>query len=192
MFYNNNHVLQMFQCVRNGLTSDKIIKGLLKKTVHKIENFFSGHSQMIRYAFFPGLRELELMCLPIEKIHGLSGCVSLEKLWICECKVRIIEGLDKCKSLRKLYLYSNNIQKIQGISNLVNLNTLWLNNNSIKKIDGISKLVSLTDLNLAANGISEIGDSLKGHSNLESLNLSGNQLTSFKDLTSLVELQRLR
>ncbi|KAL5249578.1 hypothetical protein ACHWQZ_G018449 [Mnemiopsis leidyi] len=179
-------------CIRNGLSSDKIIKGLMKRSVPRIENFFSGHCQMIRYNFFPGLRELELMSLPLDKIQGLSSCVSLEKLWICECKIKVLEGLDKCRSLRKLYLYSNNIQKIQGISNLSNLNTLWLNNNLIREIEGISRLVSLTDLNLASNRITEIGSSLGGHPNLESVNLSGNLLTSFKDLTNLVKLSKLR
>ncbi|XP_063691021.1 leucine-rich repeat-containing protein 9-like isoform X3 [Bolinopsis microptera] len=179
-------------CIRNGLSSDKIIKGMMKRSVPRLENFFSGHCQMIRYNFFPGLRELEIMSLPLDRVQGLSACVSLEKLWICECKIRTLEGLEKCKSLRKLYLYSNQIQKIQGISNLYNLNTLWLNNNLIREIEGISKLVSLTDLNLASNKITEIGSSLKGHPNLESLNLSGNMLSSFKDLTNLVELSKLR
>ena len=180
------------QCVRNGLNSDKVIRGFLKKAVPKIENFFSGHSIMIRYNFFPGLRELEIMSLPIDKIQGLSSCTSLEKLWICECKIRVIEGLEKCKSLRKLYLYSNQIQKIQGLSALVNLNTLWLNNNMIRKIEDLDNLVALKDLNLATNKISKLGVILNKHRHLESLNVSGNLLNSFKDLTNIAELSKLR
>lgn len=60
------------------------------------------------------------------------------------------------------------------------LRGLWLDGNGLRKIEGLSHLGNLRALHLAQNLIAEIGDGLVGLSELMTLNLSGNQLTSLE------------
>ncbi|XP_070449226.1 leucine-rich repeat-containing protein 9 isoform X10 [Equus przewalskii] len=91
-----------------------------------------------------------------------------------------IGGLQECRNLEKLYLYYNKISKIENLEKLFRLEVLWLNHNTIKNIEGLQTLKNLNDLNLAGNLISSIGRSLDPNEQLERLNLSGNQICSFK------------
>uniref|UniRef100_A0A8D1N9W3 U2A'/phosphoprotein 32 family A C-terminal domain-containing protein n=1 Tax=Sus scrofa TaxID=9823 RepID=A0A8D1N9W3_PIG len=103
-----------------------------------------------------------------------------------------IGGLQECRNLEKLYLYYNKISKIENLEKLFRLEVLWLNHNAIKNIEGLQTLKNLSDLNLAGNLISSIGRCLDPNEKLERLNLSGNQICSFKDLTNLTRLRHLK
>lgn len=104
----------------------------------------------------------------------------------------MISGLDHCCSLEELLLYSNFISQIENLSHLGKLRKLWLSDNRITAIEGLDGLNQLQDLNLAQNRIREIGKALASHDNIEVLNLSGNPISSLKDLTNLSVLQNLR
>ncbi|KAJ3071189.1 Leucine-rich repeat-containing protein 9, partial [Quaeritorhiza haematococci] len=65
------------------------------------------------------------------------------------------------------------------------------NPQDISKLENVSALKNLIDLQIANNKISTIGDSLNGNDNLQTLNVSGNQLVSFQDVLSVVNLPKL-
>ena len=90
-------------------------------------------------------------------IGGLEQCVSLESLWITECRLRRIDGLQGCVNLKNLHLSSNALCSVEGLTTLTNLELLWLNDNSIKRAEGLDALTSLRVLWLCRNQISEIG-----------------------------------
>uniref|UniRef100_A0A3B5LPI9 Leucine rich repeat containing 9 n=1 Tax=Xiphophorus couchianus TaxID=32473 RepID=A0A3B5LPI9_9TELE len=103
-----------------------------------------------------------------------------------------ISGLQKCNQLERLYLYDNQIQEIKNLELQVNVTNLWLNNNCITKIQGLKTMKNLKELNLSDNSIEKIGHDLDPNVNLEILNLSGNKISSFKELTHLARLPRLK
>ncbi|XP_078089252.1 leucine-rich repeat-containing protein 9 [Mustelus asterias] len=154
--------------------------------------FFSGYPRMVGLLYFPNLVVLTLVKQDIKRIEGLEACPLLTQLWIAESQIVDIEGLDYCRNLQRLYLYYNRITKIKNLENLTKLEILWLNHNKIKVIEGLNTLTHLKELNLAGNLIDVITDSLDSNVQLEWLNLSGNRICSFKELTNLARLPELQ
>ncbi|KAM8921171.1 leucine-rich repeat-containing protein 9 [Pelodytes ibericus] len=177
-------------CKSNGLTFEKIKQdGPATKT---LEIFFFGYPKMVGLSYFPNLTILILVGQKIQRIDGLESCQLLQELWITECHLTKIEELYHCVNLKKLYLYHNNIANIEGLETLTKLEVLWLNGNEIEVIEGLAKIQSLKELNLAGNSIRSIGQSLDPNLLLERLNLSGNKISSFKELTNLARLANLK
>ena len=52
--------------------------------------------------------------------------------------------------------------------------------NYISRIEGVGSLLKLKDLNLARNNLTSVGDALPANTALEVLNLSDNNIGSFK------------
>ncbi|CAG2238484.1 Leucine-rich repeat-containing protein 9 [Mytilus edulis] len=177
-------------CANNGINYSKIQNGDICN-VDKLEMFFSGYPKIIGMHLFPSLSCLVIMDQQVAKIEGLSTLVLLRELWICDCQVKKIENLEANKNLRKLYLYGNKIEVIEHLNHLGELEILWLNDNCIVNIENISMLSKLKQLNLAENKITRIGHTLDSNKKLEDLNLSGNNITSLRELTQLMRLPTL-
>uniref|UniRef100_A0A8C5N450 Leucine rich repeat containing 9 n=1 Tax=Leptobrachium leishanense TaxID=445787 RepID=A0A8C5N450_9ANUR len=176
-------------CMCNGLSFENVKEeGPETKT---LEMFFSGYPVMLGLSYFPNLTQLVLVGQTIQRIDGLESCQCLLDLWIAECHLTKIEGLH-CKKLRKLYLYDNSIAKIEGLETLPMLEVLWLNENEIEVIEGLDQLHKLKELNLAGNLIHSVGPCLDPNIQLEGLNLSGNKISSFQELTNLARLANLK
>ncbi|KAK2496178.1 hypothetical protein MC885_000750, partial [Smutsia gigantea] len=177
-------------CLCNGLPYE--MAGQEGPDTSKLEMFFSGYPRIVGLSLFPNLTSLTIVAQDIKEISGLETCLQLKELWIAECCIEKIGGLQECRNLEKLYLYYNKISKIENLEKLFKLEVLWLNHNTIKNIEGLQTLKNLSDLNLAGNLISSIGQCLDPNEQLEKLNLSGNQICSFKDLTNLTRLRHLK
>ncbi|XP_061650866.1 leucine-rich repeat-containing protein 9 isoform X3 [Phyllopteryx taeniolatus] len=177
-------------CMANGLSYDDLAEE--GPSVTSLEVILSGFPQMVGLSFFPMLRQLQIVGQGIKRIEGLESCPLLQELWVVECKLTKISGLHHCPGLKKLYLYDNKISEIKNLKLLVSMEVLWLNNNYISQIQGLKTLQNLQELNLANNNIQKIGDSLVNNVNLHTFNLSGNKISSFKELTCLTCLSQLR
>uniref|UniRef100_A0A8C2UVI8 Leucine rich repeat containing 9 n=1 Tax=Chinchilla lanigera TaxID=34839 RepID=A0A8C2UVI8_CHILA len=177
-------------CMCNGLSYEMV--GQEGPDISKLEMFFTGYPCIVGLSLFPNLSSLTIVAQDIKEISGLETCLQLKELWIAECYIEKIGGLQQCRNLKKLYLYYNKISKIENLEKLTRLEVLWLNHNTIKNIEGLQTLKNLNDLNLAGNMISRIGRCLDANEQLERLNLSGNQICSFKDLTNLTRLPSLK
>ncbi|XP_044915928.1 leucine-rich repeat-containing protein 9 isoform X8 [Felis catus] len=177
-------------CLCNGLSYEMV--GQEGSDISELEMFFSGYPRIVGLSLFPNLTSLTIVAQDIKEISGLETCLRLKELWIAECCIEKIGGLQECRNLEKLYLYFNKISKIENLEKLFRLEVLWLNHNTIKNIEGLQTLKNLNDLNLAGNLISSIGRCLDPNEQLERLNLSGNQICSFKDLTNLTRLRHLK
>ncbi|XP_055989754.1 leucine-rich repeat-containing protein 9 [Sorex fumeus] len=177
-------------CLCNGLSYEVV--GQEGSNASKLEMFFSGYPRIVGLSLFPNLTSLTIVAQDIKEISGLQSCLQLKELWIAECCLDTIKGLQECKQLEKLYLYCNKISRIENLEKLLKLEVVWLNHNIIKNIEGLNTLKNLKDLNLAGNLINSIGRCLDHNEQLESLNLSGNQIRSFKDLTNLTRLSCLK
>nr|XP_043908558.1 leucine-rich repeat-containing protein 9-like [Solea senegalensis] len=177
-------------CMVNGVSHEYI--ELEGPDISSLEIFLSGFPRMVGLSFFPNLCQLTIVGQKITRIEGLDCCPLLQELWVAQCCLTSISGLEKCEELDKLYLYDNQIGEINNLESLINLEVLWLNNNRMCHIQGLSTLQNLKELNLADNSIEKIGHSLDHNVSLENLNLSGNKISSFKDLTQLACLPHLK
>ncbi|XP_077320515.1 leucine-rich repeat-containing protein 9 isoform X1 [Lithobates pipiens] len=177
-------------CACNGVNYEKIAQeGPANKT---LEMFFSGYPKMVGLSYFPNLTNLTLVGQNIENIAGLESCPLLQKLWIVECHLTKIEGLETCLNVKGLFLYCNSIKVIESLEKLTQLEVLWLNDNQIEVIEGLETLQNLKELNLAGNLIHSVGHCLDPNVSLERLNLSGNNIASFKELTNLARLKNIK
>ncbi|XP_061700025.1 leucine-rich repeat-containing protein 9 isoform X2 [Syngnathoides biaculeatus] len=177
-------------CMANGLCYDDLAREGPRVT--SLEVILSGFPRMVGLSFFPKLRQLQIVGQAVKRIEGLESCPLLQELWVVECKLTKISGLHHCPELNKLFLYDNKISEIKNLKFLVSIQVLWLNNNHISQIQGLNTLKNLQELNLANNNIEKIGGSLVNNVNLHTLNLSGNKISSFKELTFLTCLSQLR
>ncbi|KAK5857406.1 hypothetical protein PBY51_010654 [Eleginops maclovinus] len=177
-------------CMANGVCYEKIAQE--RSNVSSLEIFFSGFPRMVGLSFFPRLCQLTIVGQNIKHIEGLECCPLLRELWVVQCDLTGVAGLQNCVQLEKLYIYDNHICEINHLELLINLEVLWLNNNCITKIQGLDMLQNLKELNLADNDIEKIGHSLDPNVGLRKLNLSGNKISSFKELTLLACLPHLR
>ncbi|KAM7375862.1 hypothetical protein PAMP_005628 [Pampus punctatissimus] len=177
-------------CMVNGVSYEKIAQE--GSIISSLEMFFHGFPRMVGLSFFPKLCQLTIVGQSIKHIEGLESCPLLRELWVVQCHLTGISGLQNCLQLEKLYLYDNQICEINNLELQINLEVLWLNNNCITQIQGLKALQNLKELNLADNLIEKIGRSLESTVSLQSLNLSGNRISSFKELTLLARLPHLR
>ncbi|XP_068110533.1 leucine-rich repeat-containing protein 9 [Hyperolius riggenbachi] len=177
-------------CVCNGVNHDKIAQE--GPATRMLEMFFFGYPKMVGLSCFPNLTSLTLVGQNIESIAGLECCPQLQELWIAECRLTKIEGLQDCHNLKRLFLYCNSITAIDNLEHLSQLEVLWLNDNQIEVIEGLELLQNLIELSLAGNLIHSIGHCLDPNVRLERLNLSGNKISSFKELTNLARLNNLK
>ncbi|XP_035529277.1 leucine-rich repeat-containing protein 9 [Morone saxatilis] len=177
-------------CLANGVSYEKIAQE--GNNISSLEIFFSGFPRMVGLSFFPRLCQLTVVSQNIKHIEALECCPLLQELWVVQCHLTEISGLQNCLQLEKLYLYDNQICEINNLELQINLEVLWLNNNCVTQIQGLNTLQNLKELNLADNNIEKIGHSLDPNVNLQNLNLSGNKIRSFKELTWLARLPHLR
>ncbi|XP_068582596.1 leucine-rich repeat-containing protein 9 isoform X2 [Cebidichthys violaceus] len=177
-------------CLANGVSYENIAQ--VGSKVSSLEIFFSGFPRMAGLSFFPRLCQFTILGQDIKRIEGLECCPALRELWVVQCHLTEISGLQNCLQLEKLYLYDNQICEITNLELQINLEVLWLNNNCITQIQGLNALQNLKELNLADNNIEKIGHSLDPNVSLQNLNLSGNKISSFKELTLLACLPHLR
>uniref|UniRef100_UPI0037E8E735 leucine-rich repeat-containing protein 9 n=1 Tax=Semicossyphus pulcher TaxID=241346 RepID=UPI0037E8E735 len=177
-------------CLSNGVSYEKIAHE--GSNISSLEIFFSGFPRMVGLNFFPRLCQLTIVGQNIKHIEGLECCPLLQELWVVQCNLTEIAGVQNCLQLKKLYLYDNQICEIKNLQLQVDLQVLWLNNNCINQIQGLNSLENLKELNLADNNIEKIGHSLDPNVSLQNLNLSGNKISSFKELTQLARLPHLR
>uniref|UniRef100_A0A3Q3GI00 Leucine rich repeat containing 9 n=1 Tax=Labrus bergylta TaxID=56723 RepID=A0A3Q3GI00_9LABR len=154
--------------------------------------FFSGFPRMVGLNLFPRLCQLTIVGQSINHIDGLECCTLLQELWVVQCNLTEISGVQNCQQLKKLYLYNNHISEVKNLQMQGDLEVLWLNNNRISQIQGLNSLHNLKELNLADNNIEKIGHGLDPNVNLQNLNISGNKISSFKELTMIAHLPHMK
>uniref|UniRef100_A0A803SWL0 Leucine rich repeat containing 9 n=1 Tax=Anolis carolinensis TaxID=28377 RepID=A0A803SWL0_ANOCA len=183
-----------FQCTSNGLSYERVDQE--GTSVTSLEMFFSGYPRIVGLSYFPNLTRLTLVRQNIQYISDLGSCPLLKELWVAECYLTKIAGLEKCVLLQKLFLYCNMIPAIENLETLTRLEVLWLNGNQIKEIE--VRLVFLLNIDYYYYFNSSL-NKLRGgmdflyldNGKIEKLNLSGNQICSFKEITNLARLPHL-
>ncbi|SCU96812.1 LANO_0E14422g1_1 [Lachancea nothofagi CBS 11611] len=94
---------------------------------------------------------------------------------------RLPAGFTELKNLRLLDISSNNFSKFpEVITNCTNLLQVDLSYNKIQSIpESVNQLTKLAKMNLAQNKLTDVGD-LSGMSNLRTLNLKHNRITTLR------------
>eukprot|EP00033_Pygsuia_biforma_P003679 GCRY01004029.1.p1 GENE.GCRY01004029.1~~GCRY01004029.1.p1 ORF type:complete len:707 (+),score=61.37 GCRY01004029.1:177-2297(+) len=178
-------------CELNAISKDEFThRGNLVSRLDGL--MLNYHTSMKPLQYFHHLRELTLIGHKISKIEYLEFCPFLERLCLCENNIESIEGLETLSSLKHLDLHLNRLNLISGLKGLSSLEFLDLSGNRIAHFSGLECCVNLLELNLADNLIEHGCSLLCCLRNLERLNLSGNQFSSFQEIVALKPLSQLK
>lgn len=188
IFRDNNELFDL--CYHNGISEAQYLKG--EPRISALEMCHYNLPTITGLHYFPNLTVLCIVAQDIKTISGLDACPLLECLWICETLLTEISGLEKMGNLTQLYLYSNRIKRIGGMESLGRLETLSLADNDIRVLENLESFTSLKTLLLGNNKIKLIGNSLNSCNSLQELNISGNQISSFREILHLSRLKSLQ
>ncbi|CAB0011888.1 unnamed protein product, partial [Nesidiocoris tenuis] len=158
-----------------------------------LESFFyelTGQIDNFKTLVNLNLKVFTVIGQPVTSLDGIEQLKHLTELWVCECPLTDASAVIGCAELKKLYLYSNRLTSAPKTTGLRKLCKLSLACNAIKELE-LCFAESLKDLNLADNAVSDI-QNLAMCRQVEILNLSGNNLSTFGSLEPLQKLPKLR
>ncbi|XP_012937962.1 protein phosphatase 1 regulatory subunit 42 [Aplysia californica] len=130
--------------------------------------------------------------------EDLSLCRNLTVLYLYDNVLNKVPLLNQNVSLTHLYLQNNNISRIENLSALTRLQKLYIGGNTITVLEGLEKLQQLQELHVESQRLPP-GEQLLFDPRtvkalaacLQVLNVSGNNLTSIRELEQLPGLTQL-
>lgn len=125
-------------------------------------------------------------------ISSLSGLVNLQTLNLSQDHIKDIAPLENLDKMSELNLSSNDIEDIKPLQNMVQLKDLNLASNyQISDITSIGNMANLETLDLTQNNVSYLYP-LKDLTTLTKLYLGYNNIVDLTPLEDLVNLQELK
>nr|XP_033326962.1 protein phosphatase 1 regulatory subunit 42-like [Megalopta genalis] len=134
----------------------------------------------------------------ISNIGNFNDYKNLKVIYLQNNNISTIENLHFASNLTHLYLQHNTIRKIENLDSFDKLQVLYLGYNNIVVVEGLEGSRNLTVLDIENQKLS-LGESLCFDPRsihtlstcLQVLNISGNKMTSLKDIKSLHKLESL-
>lgn len=136
---------------------------------------------------FEDSEDKEVNLKKVFKLYNEDEKSQIQNLIIKNCKINEMKEIDGLKKLEFLSVSRSNLEKIPKISS--NLYALLIRESKIEKIENVSNS-NLESLNLRKNNITSI-EGLSKLKNLESLNLTDNNISKIENLDDLSNLKKL-
>ncbi|MFC1981325.1 leucine-rich repeat domain-containing protein [Chloroflexota bacterium] len=160
------------------------------KSLTKLEDIYSGISDITGLEYCTNLTKLTLSGNEISDLSPLSRLTNLQWLWLSSNQISDISALSRLTDLQTLNLSSNRTSDLAPLSRLTNLQWLGFNHNGISDISALGRLTNLQELQLYNNQISDIS-ALSRLTKLKKLLLHNNQISVIPALGELTNLQEL-
>lgn len=142
---------------------------------------------------FRMLLELCVMHQPgLTDVSQITHCSLLQKLWLTGCGLVDASALEPLEHLREVYLCRNSLPQAPDLSRSKKLHTLWICDNRLQSLRSLKALPCLERLWVCGNEIDRMDYALEGFSKLAQVNLSGNLIDGFADLSHMARLPALR
>lgn len=117
---------------------------------------------------------------------------AMQKLWVVQCKLLSMVGVSALRQLQVLVLDGNKLTHISGLGALPHLKRLWLNDNRIASLAGVAAAPQLEELSVARNRLVAVHEDIESCAQLTSVNVAGNRIGHFKELTPFKRLSALK
>jgi hypothetical protein len=170
--------------------------GITKSLILSATTISKNRSQTME-SYLGHITHLHLQSRKLRAIENLESCTNLKVLYLYDNKIEEINHLDFAKGLSYLYLENNCIHDLPDFSN-TRLKKLFLDENELSLIRGLNQCTELVVLSVARQRLprhkflSFDPMSLEVISRtLETLDISGNGITSLAPFKNLYRLQKL-
>jgi hypothetical protein len=170
--------------------------GITKSLILSATAISKNRSQTME-SYLGHITHLHLQSRKLRAIENLESCTNLKVLYLYDNKIEEIAHLDFAKGLSYLYLENNCIKDIPDLSN-TKLKKLFLDENEISLIRGLHQCGELVVLSVARQRLPRhkflsfdpMSLEVISHT-LETLDISGNGITSLAPFKNLYRLQKL-
>jgi Leucine-rich repeat (LRR) protein len=153
-----------------------------------------GNAPVTEFGPLSGLRQLDVLTVGQSKAHDWRAFASLENLTVLEFEttaVTDIEPIAGLKKLRRFMLGESSVSDIGPIAKLKGLESLWIQDCPIADLTPISELGRLKELSLEKLHNSVGIEPLPLPPNIESMQITGQDVVNLSSVTSLENLERL-
>lgn len=133
--------------------------------------------------------EIRVTCL---ENNGYETPELNDKLYLHFKGFSKMENLERYTDCKALWLDSNTLKKLECLETLTGLRSLFVSKNFLTSFEGIQPLVNLVQLDVSGNRIEHIDESILACTQLDSINLSRNILTSVDSVRVLQGLPVLK
>ncbi|UJR38067.1 hypothetical protein I4U23_030748 [Adineta vaga] len=185
--------LQTLQLQYNEI--EKIGHGLVYLTRLQTLRLDSNKLTFIRSEEISKLSQLKILDIsdcPIDSLDFLNSLPSITEFRASHCSLKVLPNqLRNFRYLTDLDLSDNELINLIPLKSLSSLRLLRLANNQIQDIQILSSFIHLNELDLAQNQIRVLPNSFSKLIELQCLNLSHNQINSWKNIEILSRLNSL-
>ncbi|KAF4030534.1 Leucine rich repeat [Phytophthora infestans] len=171
----------------------RVLSTELNSSKYAIDAHNRSIGEISNLSELPKLCSLDVSFNKITSLRNVSSARELRELKIYNNKLTNTIGLKANSNLEDLQMNDNQIEEISTDFLALNkLKNLWLNGNRITAVRNLRGCRLLVYLDLGRNKLhGAASEGLDALSNLEVLNLGGNQLTSVGNLSHLTKLEEL-
>jgi Leucine-rich repeat (LRR) protein len=169
--------------------------GITKSLILSATTISKNRSQTMD-SYLSHITHLHLQSRKLRAIENLESCTNLKVLYLYDNKIEEINHLDFAKGLSYLYLENNCIRDLPDLSN-TKLKKLFLDENELSLIRGLHQCTELVVLSVARQRLPRhkflsfdpMSLEVISHT-LETLDISGNAITSLAPFKNLYRLQK--
>uniref|UniRef100_A0A061QPX4 Leucine-rich repeat and guanylate kinase domain-containing protein n=1 Tax=Tetraselmis sp. GSL018 TaxID=582737 RepID=A0A061QPX4_9CHLO len=128
------------------------------------------------------LTELRVDANQLEQLEGIGSLPSLRVLSAAENRLASCQGLEQCTALRRLFINSNAIDSLAPLTPLRRLEVLHIASNRLSSLRGLEEMHAIIELDARNNLIMDLEEVRfgRGLQNFRSLNVSGNDVCSYR------------
>jgi Leucine-rich repeat (LRR) protein len=180
--------LQVLRLGSNNIEDISAVASLANLTFLDLYN--NAISDVSALSSLSNLRTLYLHNNNISDVSALAGLNNLDYLILDENTISDPTPITGISTLTRLFFRANLLTDISTFDQLTLLTELYLNNNNITNTSALANLIYLQQLDLRNNQIGGQGvgniDRLSSLTNVSKIRLSGNNLISCSELTTLI------
>ena len=162
--------------------------------IQTIEIFLSPNVADTRVLpFFCLLSKLEIICCKLTSLTGIEHCTNLTVASFTNNQISSIKGIETNLNLQTLNIGENNIHDISCIGKLKYLTELDFHDNYVENISCLSTCTQLNIIRCGNNKIHTLcNQNFDKLINLHTLNIAGNFLLYFQEISLLAKMKNLK
>lgn len=158
----------------------------------ELECFHFNLPEHPTFSDFSHITILRILEQDIVDLEFLKDTPYVENLFVFHTNLCDTNGLKYISRIKYLYLEGNKLKAMPDVSHFPEIEQLSIAANDLTETPVFPQLDSLKILNIACIGVSSLDSSISNLTNLESLNISGNNFSDYSFVDNILTLESLK